>query len=504
MLDLVRRVALLSAPSLTLVAAPSLSAQDLGGGAPASHGRVPRFVLESWIPGTASAVRLDDAPATLNTAVAVLSTATTALSIPGISGTLIADPSVAVAFGFSPAGTSIGTIPATATGTLFGQSVWIDGASGAGCTDAFQIDLFNPVVMVGNQRQSANSISVIDLVSRTVVDRLGNSENGSIAFSPDRTRAYVCEPGSQRNVVTVYDLTVSPIAQLTQLPTTGGIRYLGVFSPDGGRFFVPVHDGVDIFDTDPTSPTFHLHIGKVPALMLGNPGTIFPGPLDLAITPDGGRLLIAYGVAVPFPAQTPIGVVDLTNPAFPQRQVMLTTGGTVLGLSTKSAVRISPDGAFAYVLEFGFPPGLPLVNGFASGALLSVIDLATETEVAVIPTLGVSQQEMAIDRLGRNLWIAQPDFNGSPELLRIDVDRRSATRNTLRSRIPLMPTGYSISSGARGVDVTPDGSLVCVSMVEDAANPQPLLITVDAKTEQIVGAGIVVESMPGTVSVQQR
>ena len=136
MLDLVRRLALVSVPSLALGVSPVLSAQDLGGGAPASHGRVPRFVLESWIPGTASAVRLDDAPATLNTAVAVLSPATTALSLPGIAGTLITDPGLAVAFGFAPAGTSIGTIPATVAGTLFGQCVWIDGASGAGCTDA--------------------------------------------------------------------------------------------------------------------------------------------------------------------------------------------------------------------------------------------------------------------------------------------------------------------------------------------------------------------------------
>jgi DNA-binding beta-propeller fold protein YncE len=156
------------------------------------------------------------------------------------------------------------------------------------------------------------------------------------------------------------------------------------------------------------------------------------------------------------------------------------------------------------VLEFGFPPGFPFVLGFANGGLVSVIDLATETEVRTIPTDGVGQQEFALDFLGRNLWVPQTNLDLTGEVLRIDTDRRSATRHTILARVQADPLPFTLSSGPRGVSATPDGGRVFVSIVEDGTHPVPVLIEIAASSNSVVGVPITVESLPSTVALQQR
>ncbi|MEZ5965121.1 MAG: hypothetical protein R3F56_14905 [Planctomycetota bacterium] len=487
---------------LPLVVA-SLPAQDLGGGALASHGRVPRFVLDSWIPGTTAALSFRDAPTSSPAGAAILSSGRTALSLPFLPGTLIADPMAGVVL---PMGSSLVLgIPGVLHGaTLYFQGILIDGA-GALLTDATQADFLRPLAVVGCQRQTANSLLVVDVAAGTVVDRIGNSENGSIALSRDRRRMYVCEPGSQRNHVVVYDVSVRPAVQIATIANTGGVRYRGEFSPDELRLYVPVHDGVDIIDTDPSSTTYHTVLAKIPTPITGNATTIFTGPLDVAVTPDGRKLFIAFGENAAYPGSGTLGIVDLTVGTYPYHSIPISLSGvvTLLGsLATHDALRVSPDGLFVYVLEFGFTPG-PFVNGFANGSSLKVVDAVNEVEVAAIATRGVGQSEIALDLLGRNLWLAQTDLNGVGEVLRFDVDRRSATRNTLATRILIDPRPYSAGGGPSAAVPTADGSRVLVTVVEDSAHPTPQLLTIDAASNTVVGAPLSVESLPRTVSVQR-
>jgi DNA-binding beta-propeller fold protein YncE len=368
------------------------------------------------------------------------------------------------------------------------------------------VDLFRPVVMVGNQRQSSNSLSVIDLVTRTVTQTLTDSENGSIAFSRDRRFAYVCEPGLQRNRVAVYDLTTSPITARPPIPVSGGIRYQPALAPDGRRMYVPLHDGVSVIDVDATSGTFHTELTKIPVPITGTSGAIFEGPFDCAVTPDGRRLLVCYGERVAS-YQTPgtLGVIDLTLPSFPHVAIPITNSGalTLLGtpLVSRQRVEVSPDGRYAYAVEFAFKPGM-FVQGFTNGGAVNVVDLLQNRETAVLTFGGFGVHELCLDRNGRNLWIAANDVGDVGRVTRIDVDRRSATRNTILTSIPVDPLPFS-SGGAFGICATPDGATVCVSIAEDAAHPTPALITIDARTDQVTGAPIVVQSLPATVGVQQ-
>jgi DNA-binding beta-propeller fold protein YncE len=344
------------------------------------------------------------------------------------------------------------------------------------------------------------------MATRTQIDRIGDSENGSIAMSPNRRFIYVCEPGSVRNRVEVFDISAQPALRVATINNTGGVRYRGEFAPDGRRLYVPVHDGVDVIDTDAASATYHTVLRKIPTPITGNATSIFTGPIDVAITPDGNKLFIAYGEnAATFPGNGTLGVIDLATAGNPHRAIRITLSGVVnlLGnLATHNAVRVSPDGQFAYVLEYGFRPG-SFVSGFTNGSSLKVIDAVNEVEVAAIATNGVSQSDIEIDLLGRNLWLPQVDLGSNGELLRFDVDRRSATRNTLRTRIPLDPTPFAVGGGPNGVAVTADGSRVLVTIVEDTVHPTPQLVTVDAATNQIVGSPIPVESLPGAVSCQR-
>src|SRR5690606_31794206 len=105
--------------------------------------------------------------------IVVISTAASPVALPGFHGTLYADLSPGRGFWvFAPAAAPV-TVPMNLAGSsLVLQGATID-ANGQGyLTDAIRIDFFNPVVMVGNSRQSSNSISVVDLPSRAVAQRL--------------------------------------------------------------------------------------------------------------------------------------------------------------------------------------------------------------------------------------------------------------------------------------------------------------------------------------------
>jgi DNA-binding beta-propeller fold protein YncE len=483
---------------------------DLGGGASGSHGRIPRFVLESWLPGVPSAFRFLDLPPASIGGVGLLSDQGASIALP--FGTLTVDITrpAFVVFPVTPSA----ALPVLPAG-LNGLSLWLQGAyidqGKILLTDGTKADVFKPSVMVGNQRQSSNSISVIDAIQRNVVQRLTNSENGYITFSADRKWAYVCEPGLQRNRVVFYDLTKTPITSPGSATVNGGIRYGCAVTRDGKRVYAPVHDGISIIDADPQSSTFMTELQKFPSKITGNPGSIFTGPLDVAVTPNGRKLYIAYGENLTYPAKSSVGVVDLTQSSYPETLIPITTGGTFAvptlpEFATHPRIKVSNDGLHVYVCEWGLDPAQlgQFVKGFQNGALVKVIFTPLDREVAAIATKGFQQSELCVDRMGRNLWVAQIGPAGIGQVLRVDVDTRSATRFQKTTAIQVHPVAYATGAGPLGIDVTPDGSLVFVSVAEDASHTQPLVFTVDARTDQITGQPIPVESLCATLSIQQR
>lgn len=490
--------------------APSLEAEGLGGGRAASHGRVPLCVLDSWIPNTATRFRLLDLPTSVAGQFVILGDKTKRLAA-GSLGTLVVDLQ-STFFQVLPVpsgGLSIPVLPKGLEGAAFTmQGLWFEPSIGLGLTDGTRVDLFTPLVMVGNSRQSSNSISVIDLPTRSVKQRLTNSENGYIEFSPDRTRGYVCEPGLQRNRVVVYDLTKTPIPVLTTVPVSGGIRYGGSMPRDGKRLYVPVHDGVSVIDTDPTSTTYHREIQKLATAITGNSASIFTGPLHTAVTPDGKKLYVAFGESqAAWPSKGVVSVFDLTKASPVEKTIPVTNGGIftfsgVFSFVTRPYIEMSHTGLEVYVLEWGV--NLPaFTKGFANGSVVNVISTILDREMAVVPTGGFDQEQIGIDRLDRGLWVAQLDRAGTGQIVRIDVGRHSTTRYKVTGTFTTHPNQiFTTGSGPRGIDVSADGSRVFVSSVERApALPEVLIF--DAVQDRFETTRIRVESLCHTVSVQK-
>lgn len=505
--------------------AVALCAEDLGGGATASHGRVPRLILDRWIPGMTSTLRFVDLPAGVSKLFVGISTGTTKMQFVGFDGTLIANlflpTSIVVVVNPSNPVIPLGTLPTNLNGTNVIIQGLVADTTGVHFTDATRIDFFKPLVMVGNQRQSANSISVIDLGRRQSVQRLTNSENGAIVFSPDRRWAYVTEPGSGRNRVQAYNLTTNPITVGRQIPVSGQIQSQASITRDGKRLYIPVNgklnnlpaEGVSVIDTDPASLWFHTEIQKikVPPPSKSNAGAPGTGPMAVAVTPDGKKLYIAYAELISFPGKATVGMIDLTSPKFPLKTIPITTGGVLslgggLGLAQRNDIVVSPDGQWVYTVEMGFDI---LFAGFQNGAVINAISTGADVELAAIPTNGFDITELAVDRMGRNLYVAQLKWGGGlqgggiGQVLRIDVDRRSQNRFKVVNTIQVDPTRYAFNAGPKGIDVTPDGATVCVSVSEDTNHAGPAMLTIDTLTNKVFGKPIAVESLAFTLSVQQ-
>ncbi len=189
-------------------------------------------------------------------------------------------------------------------------------------------------------------------------------------------------------------------------------------------------------------------------------------PRAVVLTPDEKRLFIAYGQSG---TATPtykgiVGVIDLTKTPHVHRSITITLGGNLLGIANEwHDIKVSPDGRYVYAIECGLDPKAGLgnfVKGFVNGAKLCIVDALVpglEREIASLDTNGFEQEQMAVDRLGRNLWIPRTGKLGVPELLRVDIDRRSSTQNKIVARIRLHAkncTPRNAQPGPSGVAVT--------------------------------------------------
>lgn len=116
-----------------------------------------------------------------------------------------------------------------------------------------------------------------------------------------------------------------------------------------------------------------------------------PGPLELEITPDGRRAVVATGpgffealtiVPDPIPPGGELLVVDLESG---ELEHALTLSAAPMGIA------ISPDGATAYVACFG--------SEASPGSTLGIVDLASGTLTAEID-VGMRPEQVALDAAG--------------------------------------------------------------------------------------------------------
>ncbi len=484
--------------------AGSVVAEDLGGGGFGSNGLVPRLEADHWVPGQPLTLRLSNLPTGTTSALCLVGFGTTVLGLPQNAGTLRVSPTPPAFLLPISTTTALFTVPPQFEGTtVYIQALVTDGQHPAGAilTDATKVDFFTPLVLNGNTRQSSNNIMSIDPNAHTLKQTLTNYRGGSFMFTPDRQRVYVADVETLLNRLTRYDVVNGQLVFNKTIPLSGGTRYHGAVTRDGSTMYVPVHDGIAVIDLNTDT-----EVRKIPTTYVGNASSIFTGPLDCAITPNGRKLYVCYGQSLPtWPAKNHVGVFDLSQTPPTETLIPVSTAGAVTllsNLSTHNAIDISADGLTVAVVEFAFTPGA-FAAGFQNGGYICLIDTLADIEIGAVLTNGFSATEVAIDRNGRNVYSVHVDGNGNAEAVRVNVDRRTTNPYTISHVYNASTTpGFPAVGAGHGIDVLPDGSTLFVS-IEETASTNPTMVRIDTATNLINAPGLTLASLPAHLQVQQ-
>ncbi|TQS27097.1 bifunctional YncE family protein/alkaline phosphatase family protein [Microbispora sp. KK1-11] len=240
-------------------------------------------------------------------------------------------------------------------------------------------------VLVVNAGQGVQSVQVVSPrdggVRQTIRYASPQAVFAGAAFSPDGTKAYVSAGGN--NKIRVYTVAGDRLTETTPIP-------LPVTNPDGQ--------------------------------------TINPYPAQIAVTPDGARLVVADHLA---DAATVITLADGTS-------------RTVAVGHAPYGVTISPDGTRAYVTDQG-------------AETVSVLDL-TAAEPAVLSTItvGTHPNQSVLDPARSLLYVADGDSD--------DVSVVDTTAGRTIRTISLAPyRGARVGSNPDALALSPDGKTLYVA-----------------------------------------
>lgn len=187
---------------------------------------------------------------------------------------------------------------------------------------------------------TSSDVTVYNTKSRTGLSTIGASTGSNlhgIAFSPDRTRAYVTARNSNY-VEIINTVTSAMIGTVDVGASPAGV----VVSPDGSTVYVTNagSDSISYFATNtltPTVNTINLSSGS--------------GPLGVAMTPDGSKLYVSnFGNGT-------VAVVNAATKALCTPSTCSASATYPISLGTSSSgpfgIAISPDGRSVYIAGYG-------------------------------------------------------------------------------------------------------------------------------------------------------
>jgi YVTN family beta-propeller protein len=285
-------------------------------------------------------------------------------------------------------------------------------------TQASGISAFLLYVLDGPNRQAVIFETANHTGLATTVDNLATHFNAgpwAIAITPDGLFAYVTVGGSGANEVTVIDMTTNLVAE--HIPV--GDRPRGVaITPDGSKVYVANWGG-------PTVSVISTTTNDVVATV-----NVAEGPRGLDMTPDGSSVYVASTSGTVSVIETASNTVSSTFSSYWPNDVVIT-----------------PDGAYAYVVNFG-------------SNRVSVFETVGHTLTATIE-VGTLPQSAAITPDGDYVYVCN-SIDGTVSVI-------ETASNSVVATVPVV--GY-----ANFVAVRPDGAFVyatgshSVSVIETATN----------------------------------
>lgn len=290
-----------------------------------------------------------------------------------------------------------GSAPSDIAATVDGQSVYVTNESG-------------------------NTVSVIDAASGNLVTNVpvGRNPRG-IAISRNQQRVYVAN--SSDRTVSVIDATPQSVTRNTVINTTRLAIALSVFgvavSPDGQYLYLTHRASA----SDPASGLEYLLIDAQTGLLSEGESIVFVSgtprnPLGLAISPDGRTAYVSMSTLDE-------AFVFALHPFFEEQ-------GRVPVGDLPSAVAVTPDGAFAYV-----------VNVISNN--VSVIDTTKQA-------VGDPQPVIATIPVGLNPLAVAVAANGAYAFV---TNRDDDTVSVIDTSENAVVATFGVGDGPRGIALAP-------------------------------------------------
>jgi len=274
------------------------------------------------------------------------------------------------------------------------------------------------------------NVAVISRDTNTVVTKVGvGLDPRDIAITPDGSFLYV--PNFAHNTVSVISTATN-----TVVATLGVLdRPLQVFiTPDGSLVYV-VHQSqfISVISTATNTVLTTIALSNV----VGGPGRFTP----LAITPDSAfaYVLVSYGgvQVISTATNTVVGTIEGTVAAFP------------------NTIAITPDGSQAYISE-------------DSSAIATAISTASNTAIASIGLSYFGPTHMVITPDSALVYmVGSPDGGGNANNMSVV----STSSNTEVTTVPVVTEDEGGISWLTSMAITPDGSLIYVSIYVCCSDP---------------------------------
>ncbi len=265
--------------------------------------------------------------------------------------------------------------------------------------------------------------------------------------------AYI--PNTESNALAVIDLATN-----TAVGTVAVSGNEVLVNPAGTRAYVSYNGNdspvVSVVDTSSNS--------VLPTVNLSNAAG---SPLGMAVTPDGAHVYVAASSGLIYEIDAATNTVSSSFSFSPA--------------TTQSELAISPDGTRLYATDY-------------DNNKLLVIDL---TSRAIISTVAVSRpRSVAANLLGSRVYVV----GGC-----LDADCISVidtATNTLAATVPLDPSNiYSSASLVQNLAVTPDSTLVYVTVNGGGYDSSNRVVAIDANTNTISSALLTGPLRPDGVAV---
>ena len=284
-----------------------------------------------------------------------------------------------------------------------------------------------PFAYISNQ--SSNNVSVIDTATNTVIANVpvGTFPSG-VAVNPAGTRAFVVALSSVSVINTATNTVIASVA-------VGSAAQGVAVNPAGTRAYVTnsVSNNVSVIDTATNTVVATVSVGI--------------DPRGVAVNPAGTRAYVVNR------GSTTVSVIDTASNTVVATVAMGLQNPLVSG---SFGVAVNPAGTRAYVVHNGSQFG---------GQSFSVIDTATNAEVATVALASGTPRGIAINPAGTRAYVTNGG-NASNFVEVIDT----ATHTVVAT--------VAVGANPLGIAVTPDGTRAYVansgsnnvSVIDTAAN----------------------------------